>query len=165
MQEMTGCWCSTGGFLFLNVFLVQAGAPVPAVPTLMVAGALASARTDAARHRSRIGGGFAARRPDLVCLRAHLRPARAAAAVPRLDFARFVRASDRRPLSALGRAVADVCQVHPRVCHGGAATGGRVGLELVPFLGYSAISAALWAGLAAGAGMLFSSQIEWLLPA
>ena len=28
-------------FVFLNVFLVQAGAPVPAVPTLMLAGALA----------------------------------------------------------------------------------------------------------------------------
>jgi membrane protein DedA with SNARE-associated domain len=27
-------------FVFINVFLVQAGAPVPAVPTLMIAGAL-----------------------------------------------------------------------------------------------------------------------------
>jgi membrane protein DedA with SNARE-associated domain len=32
-----------------------------------------------------------------------------------------------------------------------------------PFLAYSAISAALWSGLAAGAGMLFRRQIDWAL--
>jgi len=42
MQEITNLLTHHGlAFVFLNVFLVQAGAPVPAVPTLMLAGALA----------------------------------------------------------------------------------------------------------------------------
>src|SRR5437868_11827717 len=42
MQEITGLLTQHGlAFVFINVFLVQAGAPVPAVPTLIVAGAFA----------------------------------------------------------------------------------------------------------------------------
>jgi membrane protein DedA with SNARE-associated domain len=40
---------------------------------------------------------------------------------------------------------------------------GALRVKLAPFLGYSAIGAALWAGLAAGAGMLFSRQIDWAI--
>jgi hypothetical protein len=40
---------------------------------------------------------------------------------------------------------------------------GALRVKFASFLGYSAISAALWAGLAAGVGMMFSSQIERLL--
>ena len=36
-------------------------------------------------------------------------------------------------------------------------------VKLAPFLVYSTISAAIWAGLAAGAGMMFSRQIDWAL--
>src|SRR5258706_6669550 len=42
MREIMDLLAQYGlALVFLNVFLVQAGAPVPAVPTLMVAGALA----------------------------------------------------------------------------------------------------------------------------
>jgi len=42
MQEMTGLLAQYGlAFVFLNVFLLQVGVPVPAVPTLLAAGALA----------------------------------------------------------------------------------------------------------------------------
>jgi hypothetical protein len=40
---------------------------------------------------------------------------------------------------------------------------GALRIKPGPFLGYSTIGAALWAGLAAGAGMLFYRQIDWLL--
>ena len=40
---------------------------------------------------------------------------------------------------------------------------GALRVKLAPFLGYSAISATLWSGLAAGAGMLFARQIDWAL--
>ncbi len=40
---------------------------------------------------------------------------------------------------------------------------GATRVKLAPFLGYSAISAALWSGLAAGLGMMFARQIDWLL--
>src|SRR5688500_3640357 len=43
MQELMALLTSYGLiFVFCNVFLVQVGAPVPAVPTLMIAGALAA---------------------------------------------------------------------------------------------------------------------------
>ena len=42
MEQLTALLVQYGLLLvFVNVFLEQAGAPVPAVPTLMVAGALA----------------------------------------------------------------------------------------------------------------------------
>ncbi len=47
MHEMTSLLAQYGlALVFLNVFLLQVGVPVPAVPTLMAAGALT------------VGGGF-----------------------------------------------------------------------------------------------------------
>jgi hypothetical protein len=40
---------------------------------------------------------------------------------------------------------------------------GAMRLPLSPFVIYSAISAALWAGVASGAGMIFYRQIDWVL--
>ena len=165
MQEMTGLLAHYGlALVFLNVFLVQAGAPVPAVPTLMVAGAFA------------VGGGMS--------LPAILGVAVVASLLGDLIWYVIGRTYGLRVLQLLCRVSIspDSCvrQTEDRFLRWGVPSlmlakfipgfatvapplAGALRVKLAPFLGYSAISAAVWAGLATGAGMMFSSQIDWLL--
>lgn len=165
MQEMTGLLVQYGlTFVFLNVFLVQAGAPVPAVPTLMVAGALA------------VGGGMSL--PAIVGI------AIVASLLGDLIWYVIGRVYGLRVLQLLCRISIspDSCvrQTEDRFLRWGVPSlmfakfipgfatvapplAGALRVKLAPFIGYSAISAALWAGLDVGAGMIFSSQIERLL--
>jgi membrane protein DedA with SNARE-associated domain len=165
MHEMTGLLAQYGlVFVFLNVFLVQAGAPVPAVPTLILAGALS------------VGGSMAL--PAIVGV------AVVASLLGDLIWYVFGRIYGVRVLQFLCRVSIspDSCvrQTEDRFMRWGVPSlmiakfvpgfatvapplAGAMGVHLAPFLGYSAVSAALWAGLAAAAGMTFASQIGWLL--
>jgi membrane protein DedA with SNARE-associated domain len=165
MQEMVSLLAHYGlAFVFINVFLVQAGVPVPAVPTLMVAGALA------------VGGGMSL--PAIIAVSV------AASVLGDLLWYAGGRIYGLRVLQLLCRVSIspDSCvrQTEDRFLRWGAVSlvfakfvpgfatvapplAGALRVKLIPFLGYSAISAALWAGIAAGLGMIFARQIDWLL--
>lgn len=165
MHEMTSLLAQYGlAFVFLNVFLVQAGAPVPAVPTLMLAGALA------------VGGGVsvpaiiavsvaasllgdliwyaAGRIYGLRVLQLLCRISISPDSCVRLTEDRFLRWG--APSLVFAKFIPGYSIVAPPLA-------GALRVKLAPFLGYSAVSAALWSGLAAGAGMLFARQIDWAL--
>jgi membrane protein DedA with SNARE-associated domain len=150
--------------VFVNVFLVQAGVPVPAVPTLLVAGALV------------MTGGLSLPMIVLVAVAASLLGDLLWYAAGRVYGLRVLQLLCRISISP------DSCvrQTENRFTRWGAPSlifakfvpgfstvapplAGAMRVRLVPFLGYSAISAGLWAGLAAGAGMLFYRQIDWAL--
>jgi membrane protein DedA with SNARE-associated domain len=150
--------------VFVNVFLVQVGAPVPAVPTLLVAGALV------------MGGGSSLPMIVLVAVAASLLGDLVWYAAGRIYGLRVLQLLCRISISP------DSCvrQTENRFARWGAPSlifakfvpgfstvapplAGAMRVKLTAFLGYSAISAALWAGLAAGAGMLFFRQIDWAL--
>lgn len=165
IEQLTALLAQYGlALVFVNVFLLQAGAPVPAVPTLMVAGALAA------------GGGLSL--PAIIAV------AVAASLLGDLIWYMAGRIYGLRVLQLLCRISIspDSCvrQTETRFQRWGAPSlvfakfipgfavvapplAGALRVKLMPFLGYSAISAALWAGLAAGAGMIFYRQIDWVL--
>ena len=150
--------------VFVNVFLVQAGVPVPAVPTLVVAGALAAGGTVSAPLvvLVAIAGSLAG---DLIwywigrvagyrvlawLCRVSLSPD---SCVKRTEniFERW------GPTSlVVAKFVPGFATVAPPLA-------GAMRLALAPFLVYSAVSAGLWALAAVGAGMIFSRQVDWLL--
>lgn len=165
MEQMTSLLAQYGlALVFVNVLLVQAGAPVPAVPMLMVAGALA------------VGGTLSLPAIVLVAVAASLLGDLIWYAAGRYYGLRVLQLLCRISISP------DTCvsQTESRFRRWGALSlifakfipgfstvapplAGALRLNLAPFLIYSAISAALWAGLAAGTGMLFHRQIDWSL--
>ena len=165
MEQLTALLTQYGLLLvFVNVFLVQAGAPVPAVPTLLVAGALA------------VGGGpslpmivgvavigsllgdliwyVAGRIYGLRVLQLLCRISISPDSCVRQTESRFMRWG--APSLVIAKFVPGFATVAPPLA-------GAMRVTLGPFLGYSAISAALWSGVAAGAGTLFYRQIDWAL--
>lgn len=165
IEQMTGLLAQYGlALVFLNVFLVQAGAPVPAVPTLMVAGALA------------VGGGPSLPALVLVSVLASLLGDliwytagryygfRVLQLLCRVSISpeSCVRETETR-FQRWGPSSLVVAKFIPGFATVAPPLAGALRLELAPFLIYSAISAALWSGLAAGAGMLLHRQIDWAL--
>jgi membrane protein DedA with SNARE-associated domain len=165
MEQLTALLAQYGLlFIFANVFLEQAGAPVPAMPTLMVAGALA------------VGGGtpvptivgvavlgsllgdllwyMAGRIYGLRVLQLLCRISISPDSCVRQTENRFMRWGASSLLIA--KFVPGYSTVAPPLA-------GALRVKLAPFLAYSTIGAALWAGLAAVAGMLFYRQIDWVL--
>ena len=165
MGEISSLLAQYGlAFVFFNMFLEQAGAPVPAVPTLMVAGALAvaggptvSAIVAVAVIGSLLGDliwyvagriyGF--RVLQLLC-RISISPD----SCVRQTETRFTRWG--APSLILAKFVPGFATVAPPVA-------GALKLPLGSFLAYSVIGAALYAAAAAGAGMFFYREIDWLL--
>ena len=151
-------------FVFVNVFLVQAGVPVPAVPTLIVAGALAAGSGPAlpaivgvAVVGSLIGDAIwyaAGRVYGMRVLQLLCRISISPDSCVRETETRFVRWG---PVSLLiAKFVPGFATVAPPLA-------GALHISCARFLAYSAIGAALWAGAAAGAGLIFYRQIDWLL--
>lgn len=165
MQEISLLLAQYGlAFVFLNLFLQQAGVPVPAVPTMMVAGALA------------VGGGPAVSLVVAVAVLGSLlgdliwyvagriygfrvlqflcRISISPDSCVRQTETRFTRWG--APSLVLAKFVPGFATVAPPVA-------GALQLPLGAFLAYSTLGAALYAGVAAGAGMFFYREIEWLL--
>jgi membrane protein DedA with SNARE-associated domain len=165
IEQMTGLLAQHGlALVFLNVFLVQAGAPVPAVPTLMVAGALAvgGGPSLAAIILVSVAGSllgdliwyYAGRYYGFRVLQLLCRVSISPDSCVRQTEARFQRFG--APSLIVAKLVPGFATVAPPLA-------GALRVDVTPFLVYSAISAALWSGLAAGAGMLFHRQIDWAL--
>ena len=132
MAEITALLMQYGlAFVFANLFLQQAGVPVPAVPTLMVAGALS------------LGGG-----PTLPVI---VLAAVAGSLLGDLIWYIAGRLYGFRVLQLFCR-----ISISPPVA-------GALQLPVGPFLAYSTIGAALYAVAAAGAGVFFYREIDWLI--
>jgi membrane protein DedA with SNARE-associated domain len=165
MAEITALLMQYGlAFVFANLFLQQAGAPVPAVPTLMVAGALS------------VGGGpgvptivlaavFGSLLGDLIWYVAgRIYGFRVLQLLCRISISpdSCVRQTETRftrwgaPSLILAKFVPGFATVAPPVA-------GALQLPLGPFLAYSTIGAALYAVVAAGAGVFFYREIDWLI--
>ncbi len=165
MQEITALLAQYGlAFVFFNMFLEQAGAPVPAVPTLMVAGALSvgggpalSAIVAVAAIGSLLGDliWYAAGRIygfrvlQLLC-RISISPD----SCVRQTETRFTRWG--APSLVLAKFIPGFATVAPPVA-------GALQLPIGSFLAYSTLGAALYSLIAAAAGMFFYREIDWLI--
>ena len=151
-------------FVFANMFLTQAGAPVPAMPTLLAAGAISvgggpsiSAVILAAVAGSLAGDLIwyvAGRVYGLRVLRLLCRISISPDSCVRETETRFTRWG--APSLVFAKFVPGFNTVAPPLA-------GALKVPLGLFLVYSTISAALYAGMAAGAGMIFHREIDWLL--
>jgi membrane protein DedA with SNARE-associated domain len=165
MEQLTALLTQYGLlFVFANVFLEQAGAPVPAVPTLMVAGALAVSGGPSLTMIVAIsvvgsllgdliwyvaGRIYGFRVLQLLC-RISISPD----SCVRQTETRFTRWG--APSLVFAKFVPGFATVAPPVA-------GALRLPPGPFLAYSTIGAALYAAIAAGVGMFFYREIDWLL--
>jgi len=153
------------GVVFLNVLLEQLGLPVPAFPTLVVAGALAADHRlpaaplyglavaacvlgDSAWYLAgRIYGG---RVMNLLC-RISLTPD-------------WCVSQTQTSFERWGAKALIVAKFVPGLSLMGPPLAGALGMGFLRFVGFSAVGGALWVGAALLAGVLLREQIERLLP-
>jgi membrane protein DedA with SNARE-associated domain len=168
MEEFTGPLAQYGlALVFANVLLTQLGVPLPAIPTLVVAGALArqghwpvAALLGVAVVASLIG--------DLPWYYAGRRYGnRAISALCRITIEpdTCVRQTEDifgrwgAPSLMIAKFVPGFATVAPPIA-------GAFRLGLAPFLGYSAVGALLWSGAAVVVGAIFHAQVsralEWV---
>jgi membrane protein DedA with SNARE-associated domain len=165
MEHLTALLVQYGLLVvFANVFLEQAGVPVPAVPTLMVAGALA------------VGGGpslpaiigvavLGSLLGDVIWYMAgRIYGMRVLRLLCRISISpdSCVRETETRFLN-WGPASLVIAKFVPGFSTVAPPLAGALRIKCGRFLFYSALGAALWAGLATVAGALFYRQIDWLL--
>jgi membrane protein DedA with SNARE-associated domain len=165
MEAMTGLLVEHGLLLvFANVFMAQAGVPVPAVPLLVVAGALAKngqlavplliGVSVAASLLGDIPWFFAGRRYGYSILNTLCRVAIEPDACVKQTETIYERWG--APSLMLAKFIPGFATVAPPLA-------GTMRLPFIPFVAYSAVSAALWAGAAVAAGMLFHAEVEQAL--
>lgn len=162
---MTGLLARHGvAIVFANVLLAQAGVPVPAIPMLAVAGALAhEGRLSlawvmaAAVAASLLGdlpwyaaGRFAGYRMLNVLCRMAIEPDSCVKQTENI-FERW-----GAPSLLVAKFIPGFATVAPPIA-------GALRLKLAPFVFYSAAGAGLWAGVAVAVGMVFHAQVDWLL--
>lgn len=165
MQELTDLLAQYGlALVFANVFLAQAGAPVPAVPLLLVAGALAA------------GGELPTGLVVAVAVAASLAGDALWFAAGRLHGVRVLRALCRvalepdscvRQTESIFERWGAMSLLFAKFVPGFATVApplaGAMRLNALAFTVYSALGAALWAGVAVGAGIVFAREVDWLL--
>jgi len=162
MEEMTGPLLQYGlALVFANVLITQLGAPLPAIPTLIVAGAFAreghwpaALVVGIAVAASLIGDlpwFYAGRRYGYRVLNILCRVAMEPDACIRQTENVFERWGP--PSLMFAKFVPGFATVAPPMA-------GAFRLPLAPFLGYSAVGAVLWAGAAVAVGVIFHSQVE-----
>jgi membrane protein DedA with SNARE-associated domain len=150
--------------VFANVLAEQAGAPLPAVPTLIVAGALAAegklsvatvlAAAVLASLLPDMGWYLVGRRLGYRVLRTVCRVSVSPESCVRQTETVFERYG---PLSlVVAKFVPGYSTVAPPLA-------GVLGIRLAPFLVYAAVGALLWAGLPLALGMLFHGAVDGLL--
>ena len=162
MEQMAGLLAQYGlALVFANVLIHQAGIPVPAVPLLVVTGALVQqgqlslalllAVAVAASLLGDIPWYFAGRRYGYPILNALCRIAIEPASCVKQTENIFERWGARSLLVA--KFIPGFSTVAPPLA-------GTMRLPFAPFVVYSSAGAALWAGVAIGAGMLFHAEID-----
>lgn len=150
--------------VFLNVVIAQLGLPIPALPMLVVAGALlAEGSLNLATLVLVVIGGsllgdtpwyFAGRRYGYRMLRTLCRvsiePDSCVQQTERI-FARW-----GAPSLLIAKYIPGFATVAPPLA-------GTMGIGLGPFLAYSAIAAALWGAAPVAGGFFFHREVEWVL--
>ena len=165
MQHLTGLVAQHGvALVFANVLLVQLGVPLPAVPTLIVAGSAAGLSTPAlatlvgAAVLASLAGDvvwyYAGRRYGYRVLNALCSISISPDSCVRRTETIFERWGVVSLIAA--KFVPGFATVAPPLA-------GAMALALAPFLFYSAIGAALWAAIALVAGAVFESEVALLL--
>ena len=165
MEEMTGLLAQYGlALVFINVLIHQAGIPVPAVPLLVVTGALVQqgelslalllAVAVAASLLGDIPWYFAGRHYGHSILNTLCR----IAIEPDSCVKRTENIFERWGAPSLL-----VAKFIPGFSMVAQPLAGTMRLAFVPFVAYSAAGAAIWAGVAIGAGMLFHAEIDWAI--
>ena len=168
MEEVAGPLVEYGLVLvFANVLITQLGAPLPAIPTLIVAGALAqqghwpAALVIALGVVAALFGDlpwyYAGRRYGHRILTTLCRIAVEPDVCVRQTEDIFQRWGP--PSLMIAKFVPGFATVAPPIA-------GAFGLRLIPFLAYSAVGAALWAGAAVAVGVMLHTQVnralEWV---
>ena len=152
--------------IFLNVFLQQMGVPIPAEPTLVVAGSLAA--------RGRLSLAHIAGAAMLATLIADLTwfvvgrryGGRALAFVFRLSATPDAhRSRMERLFVRWGPAAFALAKFIPGLPMAGPVLAGSLGLTVGVFLVYDLMAMGLWAGAFTGIGMIFHSDVERVLRA
>lgn len=165
MDELNALLAQHGlALVFANVLLTQLGAPLPAVPTMIVAGALV--------HQNELS------------LAAVLSVAVLASLLGDLPWFAAGRAFGRRALGALCRMAIQpdscvnrtetifqrwgapsltIAKFVPGFATVAPPIAGAMRLGLIPFLAYSGVGALLWAGAAVASGMIFHAEVDWLI--
>lgn len=162
MEEMTGLLAQYGlALVFVNVLVHQAGMPVPAVPLLVVTGALVQKGqlslalllgvVVAASLIADIPWYYAGRRFGYSILNTLCR----VAIEPDTCVKRTENIYERwgAPSLLVAKFIPGFSTVAPPLA-------GTMRLAFIPFAAYSAAGAALWAGVAIGGGMLFHAEVE-----
>jgi membrane protein DedA with SNARE-associated domain/rhodanese-related sulfurtransferase len=151
-------------FVFINVLAAQAGLPLPAVPTLVLTGALLGVGhysapslllvAVAAALIADSGWYFAGKRVGRSVLRVMCRIS--------LSPDTCVRQTETI-YSRFGAPSLMVAKFIPGFAAVATALSGAVGTSYATFLLFDAIGAAIWASTAIGIGMLFSNTVETLI--
>jgi membrane protein DedA with SNARE-associated domain len=167
MEEITGPLIQYGlALVFLNVLISRLGVPLPAIPTLIVAGALtrqgywsvpilvmvasvASLIGDLPWYYA--GRRFGSRAINSIC-RIAVEPDSCVRQAEHI-FQRWGAES-----LIVGKLVPGFARIAPPFA-------GALKLGVLPFLGYSAVGAAVWSGLAAGTGAILHVQVNRVLEA
>ena len=150
--------------VFFNVLLEQAGLPLPAVPTLVVAGALAATgrlplETVAAAAvlgclLSDLAWYWAGRRFGVGIMRTICRISLSPDSCVKQSEGRFVRW--RGQVLLIAKFVPGLSTVAPPLV-------GAMGMRPLTFVGLDALGALIWAGVAIGLGYAFATQIDQVL--
>lgn len=165
MEQLTGLLAQHGlALVFANVLLTQLGAPVPAIPTLIVAGALAQSGQLSAASALGVAvfASLAGDLPWFAAGRAYGHRVLGALCRIAIEPDSCVKQTEDRfgrwgaPSLMFAKFVPGFATVAPPIA-------GALRLGLTFFLAYSAVGAALWAGAALAAGMIFHAQVDWLL--
>ena len=159
LHAQYGLW-----FVFLNLFVQQAGVPVPAVPTLVVAGAVAAdgQLTLPAIVAAAVAGSLAG---DLIWYVAgRIYGYRVLQLLCRISISpdSCVRETETR-FTRWGASSLIFAKFVPGFSTVAPPVAGALKLPLAPFLAYSTIGAAVYAGIAAAAGLFFHREIDRLL--
>jgi membrane protein DedA with SNARE-associated domain len=166
MIEQMNSLLSQYGLLlvFVNVFLVQAGVPVPAVPTLLVAGALAASSGPSLPAIIGVAVVGSLLGDTIWYVAGRVYGMRVLQLLCRISISpdSCVRETETRFLS-WGPVSLIIAKFVPGFATVAPPLAGALRVKCGRFLVYSAIGAALWSGFASGAGRLFSRQIDWLL--
>jgi membrane protein DedA with SNARE-associated domain len=165
MEQMTGLLAQYGlALVFANVFLTQVGVPVPAIPTLIVAGALVQQGQLSAALvlGTAVAGSLLGDVPWFIAGRVLgyrvLNTLCRIAVEPDSCVKQTENIFERwgAPSLVFAKFVPGFSIVAPPIA-------GALQLATVPFFAYSAIGAAVWAGVAIAAGMIFHAQVDSVL--
>jgi membrane protein DedA with SNARE-associated domain/rhodanese-related sulfurtransferase len=151
-------------FVFLNVLAAQAGLPLPAVPTLVLTGALLGVGhyTAASLLAVAVGAALIADSGWYLAGRLIGRPVLRQLCRISLSPDTCVRQTENI-YARFGAPSLMVAKFIPGFAAIATALSGAVRTPYPMFLLYDAIGAAIWAGAAIGIGMLFSNTVETLL--